>query len=163
MLCYTLESILSYCRCFIVAVTRRLGICSGKYLPLWQAANDQEVSCTPVHSAISYLYLQIAKSMLSDRAKGRHKSRNKAFQCLQKLTPEEEQALIDWCEQKASEATPWTPPPKELRAHAELISGKTVGKKWHQKFHARHPELRATRPTKQDLSTPSRCRGRPLL
>jgi len=93
-------------------------------------------------------FLQISRSTLSDRAKGRHTSWEKSCRARQKLTPEEEQTLLDWCRQRAQEGRPWSP--QELRAHAQAISGGKIGKKWHLKFESRHPELRTARPAKLD-------------
>jgi len=93
-------------------------------------------------------FSQVAKSTLSDRAKGRHTSFEKASQARQTLTPEEEQTLVDWCRQRAQESRPWSP--QELRAHARAISGKEIGKKWNLKFERRHPELLTARPAKLD-------------
>lgn len=56
--------------------------------------------------------------------------------------------MLDWCRLRAQEARPWSP--QELCQHAEEISGKSIGKKWTQKFERRHPELRAARPAKLD-------------
>jgi hypothetical protein len=43
---------------------------------------------------------------------------------------------------------PWSA--ADLRAQAEEISGKTVGKNWNRKFEKRHPEIRAAKPAKLD-------------
>ncbi len=91
---------------------------------------------------------QIAKSTLSDRAKGRHDSWRNASAKRQLLTQEEEDTLVKWCTHRASMGQPWTR--TELRARAEEISGKSVGRTWHRKFEKRHPELAATRPAKLD-------------
>lgn len=123
---------------------------SGEFKSLRQAAKARGVS---FQSFLSVFYFtrtfpQVAKSTLSDRAKGRHISFEKASQARQTLTLEEEQTLLDWCRQRAQEFRPWLP--QELRAHARAISGKEIGIKWNLKFERRHPELLTARPAKLD-------------
>lgn len=91
---------------------------------------------------------QIPRTTLRDRALGRHDSWQTACAKQQLLTPEQEEALVQWCGLRASSGEPWTP--LELRAQAEAVSGKTVGQNWHRKFEKRHPELHAAKPAKLD-------------
>jgi len=125
-------------------------VATGNFRSLRQAADVRGVSNRHTLSLCLFLLilLQIVRSTLSDRASGRHTSKNQASQARQILTPEEEQTLLDWCRQRAQEARPWSA--QELRAYAQEIFGKKIGKKWHLKFEARHPELRNVRPAKLD-------------
>ena len=125
-------------------------VASGEFKSLRQAAKARGVSFQSFLSVFYFTrtFLQVAKSTLSDRAKGRHISFEKASQARQTLTPEEEQTLLDWCRQRAQESRPWSP--QELRAHARAISGKEIGIKWNLKFERRHPELLTARPAKLD-------------
>ena len=43
---------------------------------------------------------------------------------------------------------PWSA--TELRAQAEEISGKTIGKTWNRKFEKQHPKVHAAKPEKLD-------------
>ena len=92
-------------------------VASGEFKSLRQAAKARGVSFQSFLSVFYFTrtFLQVAKSTLSDRAKGRHISFEKASQARQTLTPEEEQTLLDWCRQRAQESRPWSP--QELRAH----------------------------------------------
>jgi len=86
-------------------------VASGEFKSLRQAAKARGVSFQSFLSEFYFTrtFLQVAKSTLSDRAKGRHISFEKASQARQTLTPEEEQTLLDWCRQRAQESRPWSP------------------------------------------------------
>ena len=124
-------------------------VASGEFESLREAARESGVSVSILSSCFfAHILLQVARSTLSDRAKGCHTSWKQSSQARQTLTPEEEQTLLEWCRQRAQEGRPWIP--QELRAHAHAISGKTIGQKWNYKFERRHPELRTARPAKLD-------------
>ncbi|KAF5325486.1 hypothetical protein D9619_009916 [Psilocybe cf. subviscida] len=91
---------------------------------------------------------KIPKSTLLGRARNRHSSWQEASAQRQLLTLEEEGILLDWCALHASLGNPWTP--EDLRAQAELISGKQVGSSWHKKFERRHPKIDAYKATSLD-------------
>ena len=82
------------------------------------------------------------------RAKGKHETRQNASARQQLLSPEQEIVLLDWCRHRASMGLPYSH--ADIRAKASAISGKEVGKKWHEKFERRHPELRLSKPSKLD-------------
>jgi hypothetical protein len=68
---------------------------------------------------------------------------------MQVLSPEQEQALLDWVSQKAAEGNPFSL--KTLCYQGEIISRKPLGRTWARSFQKRHPEMVLAKPQKLDL------------
>jgi Tc5 transposase DNA-binding domain len=67
---------------------------------------------------------------------------------LQRLTPEEEGVLVQWCMKEAAKGTPFSR--NDILAKAAEISGKELKDTWLEKFLNRHPEITASKPVKLD-------------
>lgn len=72
------------------------------------------------------------------------RTKDKAHTKHQLLTPMQEEALVDWCQQNSSSATPlhFT----NLCARALQVCGKHPGKNWPRRFLKRHPCLVSVKP-----------------
>ncbi|KIM40829.1 hypothetical protein M413DRAFT_39802, partial [Hebeloma cylindrosporum] len=90
----------------------------------------------------------VAHSTLTDRAKGRHISLKEASKKKQILAPEAEKALLDWAVQSGETGLPYSK--LSLRSHASALRGSIVGKRFHEKFEARHPILKKAKGSKLD-------------
>jgi hypothetical protein len=127
------------------------GVTNGIYKSLNQAAKEKQVSTACKAAIIEHKRIikcfQVVLSTLKHRAHG-HESLKRSAQKMQVLSPEQEQALVDWVHQKVAEGNPFLL--KTLCYQGGTISGKSLGKTWAKSFLKRHPEMVLAKPQKLD-------------
>lgn len=75
---------------------------------------------------------------LHDRVHQKHKAANVAQEKNQLLTVEQEEVLIEWCQQRGFAGMPWTE--ADLSSMASTLHGEDPGRDWASRFRARHAD-----------------------
>ena len=96
----------------------------------------------------------VPRSTLSNRMKGVH-THVEAHVSQQKLSPAEEDVLVEWAKVLGRRGVPLTY--STLTTYASEISGKQIGECWPKRFLARHPELKLKMTTSLE-----KCRAKAL-
>ncbi|KAG2737227.1 hypothetical protein P692DRAFT_20762273, partial [Suillus brevipes Sb2] len=98
------------------------GVQGGRYKSYMTAAKAHQISVQTLH----------------DRATGRHQSIQHAARKRQLLSPQQEEALLDWCCLNLSFTTPLHT--RDLHTYALEICGRRPGKKLVRRFIRRHSD-----------------------